>query len=91
MRPGRVSSKQPKNLDDLLLHPFRLWLEQYWQPSLVAEELDNGWLAVMVHQSPPLCIRQPFMFTIGAVETVGFLSSAAPRNFRKFGVGCRSH
>jgi hypothetical protein len=83
--------KQPNNCDNFQFQPFRLWMEQYWQPPLWAEDLEFGNLAVLVQQGPPLLIRHPFMFTLGAVETVGFLSNAAGRGAGKFGVGYRYH
>jgi hypothetical protein len=91
MKHWGASLKRPKNHDNLHLQAFRFWLEQYWQQSLVAEELDNCWLAVMVQQSPPLCIKHPFIYTVGAVETVGFLWWANSYKTRKYGASCRSH
>jgi uncharacterized membrane protein len=66
------------------------WIEECWQPAVVMEELENGWLVVFVPRVPTpfsgaLCYMPP-----DRVKNIETTSAAILKSMARFGVGSRA-
>ena len=66
------------------------WIEECWQPAVVMEELENGWLVVFVPRVPSpfsgaLCYMPP-----DRVKRIETTSAAILKCMARFGVGSRA-
>jgi uncharacterized membrane protein len=66
------------------------WIEECWQPAVVMEELENGWLVVFVPRVPnvfsgTLCYMPP-----DRVKRIETTSVAILKAMARFGVGSRA-
>jgi uncharacterized membrane protein len=66
------------------------WIDECWQPAVVMEELENGWLAVFIPRVPSpfsgvLCYMPP-----DRVKRIETSSGAILKSMARFGVGSRA-
>jgi uncharacterized membrane protein len=66
------------------------WIEECWQPAVVMEELENGWLVVFVPQVPSPFSGALFYMPPDRVKRIETTSAAILKAMSRFGVGSRA-
>ena len=66
------------------------WIEECWQPAVVQEELDNGWLVVFVPQAPTPFSGAIFYMPPDRVKKLSATSADMFKAMARFGVGSRA-
>jgi uncharacterized membrane protein len=66
------------------------WIEECWQPAVVMEELENGWLAVFVPRVPHVFSGALFYMPPDRVKRIETTSVAILKAMARFGVGSRA-
>lgn len=66
------------------------WIEECWQPAVVQEELENGWLVVFVPQAPTPFSGAIFYMPPDRVKKLATNSAAMFKAMARFGVGSRA-
>jgi uncharacterized membrane protein len=63
------------------------WIEECWQPAVVQEELENGWLVVFVPQAPTPFSGAIYYMPPERVKRLAASSAAMFKAMARFGVG----
>jgi uncharacterized membrane protein len=66
------------------------WIEECWQPAVVMEELENGWLVVFVPRVPSPFSGALFYMPPDRVKRIETTSAAILKAMARFGVGSRA-
>ena len=66
------------------------WIEECWQPAVVMEELENGWLVVFVPRVPNVFSGSLFYMPPNRVKRIETTSTAILKAMARFGVGSRA-
>jgi uncharacterized membrane protein len=66
------------------------WIEECWQPAVVMEELENGWLVVFVPRVPNVFSGAIFYMPPDRVKKIATTSAAILKAMARFGVGSRA-
>jgi uncharacterized membrane protein len=66
------------------------WIEECWQPAVVQEELENGWLVVFVPQAPTPFSGAIFYMPPDRVKKLSTPSADMFKALARFGVGSRT-
>jgi len=66
------------------------WIEECWQPALVMEELENGWLVVFVPLVPNVFSGTLFYLPPDRVKRIETTSTEVLKAMARFGVGSRA-
>jgi uncharacterized membrane protein len=66
------------------------WIEECWQPAVVMEELENGWLVVFVPRVPSPFSGALFYMPPDRVKRIETTSAAVLKAMARFGVGSRA-
>jgi len=66
------------------------WIEECWQPAVVMEELENGWLVVFVPRVPNVFSGALFYMPPDRVKRIETTSVAILKAMARFGVGSRA-
>ena len=66
------------------------WIEECWQPAVVMEELENGWLVVFVPRVPSPFSGALFYMPPDRVKMLETSSTAILKTMARFGVGSRA-
>ncbi len=75
---------------DASMHSALAWIEEAWQPALVVEELENGWLAVFVPQVPNPFSGALYYLPPERVKRLDITSAKTLQCIERFGVGSRT-
>jgi uncharacterized membrane protein len=81
-----ISGKQA----DINLQGALAWIEECWQPALLVEELEDGWLVVFVPQVPTPFSGALYFMPPERVKRLEATSVAVLQCIKKFGVGSRA-
>jgi uncharacterized membrane protein len=81
-----MSGHQPETGLNLAL----AWIEECWQPAVVQEELENGWLVVFVPQAPTPFSGAIFYMPPDRVKKLSATSGEMFKALARFGVGSRA-
>jgi uncharacterized membrane protein len=65
-------------------------IQEGWQPGVMMEELENGWLVVFVPQIPNVFSGSLFYLTPDRVQRIETTSVAILKAMARFGVGSRA-
>jgi len=63
------------------------WFDECWQPAMVIEEMENGWLVVFVPQAPTPFSGDIFYMPPDRVKMIEVPSAMMLRSMARFGVG----
>jgi uncharacterized membrane protein len=66
------------------------WIEECWQPAVVQEELENGWLVVFVPQAPTPFSGAIYYMPPDRVKRLAATSGEMFKVLARFGVGSRA-
>jgi len=66
------------------------WIEECWQPAVVMEELENGWLVVFVPRVPSPFSGALFYMPPDRVKRIETTSTEVLKAMARFGVGSRA-
>lgn len=66
------------------------WIEECWQPAVVQEELENGWLVVFVPQAPTPFSGAIYYMPPDRVKKLAAGSAEMFKAMARFGVGSRA-
>jgi uncharacterized membrane protein len=66
------------------------WIEECWQPAVVQEELENGWLVVFVPQAPTPFSGAIYYLPPDRVKKLAASSAEMFKAMARFGVGSRA-
>jgi hypothetical protein len=75
---------------DASLRSALVWLEEAWQPALVVEELENGWLAVFVPEVPNPFSGVLYYLPPERVKLLDATTAKTLQCLQRFGVGSRA-